>query len=78
MNIVEHCSLQGMRTYDYILAMRVAGTAFDPFENSDSDESIDFDSPEKPSFLSSVFCRKDELNEVRSKKVQNYCTSFNQ
>jgi palmitoyltransferase len=54
-----------MRTYDYILAMREAGAAFDPFEDSDSDESIDFDSPEKPSFFSRVFCRKDEENEVR-------------
>ena len=34
-----------MRTYDYILAMREGGAAFDPFEDSDSDESIDFDSP---------------------------------
>ena len=33
-----------MRTYDYILAMREGGAAFDPFEDSDSDESIDFDS----------------------------------
>lgn len=55
-----------MRTYDYILAMREAGAAFDPFEDSDSDESIDFDSPEKPSFFSRVFCRKDEVNEVSS------------
>ncbi|AQK74335.1 Protein S-acyltransferase 18 [Zea mays] len=60
-------SLQGMRTYDYILAMREAGAAFDPFEDSDSDESIDFDSPEKPSFFSRVFCRKDEVNESARK-----------
>jgi palmitoyltransferase ZDHHC1/11 len=58
-----------MRTYDYILAMREAGKeAFDPFEDSDSDESIDFDSPERPSFMSRTFCRKDEGNEVRKDK----------
>ncbi|XP_062204245.1 protein S-acyltransferase 18 [Phragmites australis] len=54
---------KGMRTYDYILAMREAGQAFDPFDDSDSDESIDFDSPERPSFLYRMFCRKDEVNE---------------
>lgn len=58
---------KGMRTYDYILAMREAGTAFDSFEDSDSDESIDFDSPEKPSFLSRVFCRKDDGDESTRK-----------
>lgn len=60
---------KGMRTYDYILAMREAAQAFDPFDDSDSssDESIDFDSPEKPSFLSRIFCRKDELNESSRK-----------
>jgi len=65
-----------MRTYDYILAMREGGAAFDPFEDSDSDESIDFDSPEKPSFLSRVFCRKDELNEVRNNKLLHCCTGI--
>ncbi|KAG2628679.1 protein S-acyltransferase 18-like isoform X1 [Panicum virgatum] len=60
---------KGMRTYDYILAMREGGAAFDPFEDSDSDESIDFDSPEKPSFLSRVFCRKDEGNEQSARKL---------
>uniref|UniRef100_A0A0E0ML53 S-acyltransferase n=1 Tax=Oryza punctata TaxID=4537 RepID=A0A0E0ML53_ORYPU len=60
---------KGMRTYDYILAMREAAQAFDPLDDSDSssDESIDFDSPEKPSFLSRIFCRKDELNESTRK-----------
>ncbi|KAE8809826.1 putative S-acyltransferase [Hordeum vulgare] len=56
---------KGMRTYDYILAMREAAQAYDPFDDSDfsSDESIDFDSPERPSFLSRILCRKDEMNE---------------
>uniref|UniRef100_A0A0D9XYB8 S-acyltransferase n=1 Tax=Leersia perrieri TaxID=77586 RepID=A0A0D9XYB8_9ORYZ len=60
---------KGMRTYDYILAMREAAQAFDPFDDSDSssDESIDFDSPERPSILTRIFCRKDELNESTRK-----------
>ncbi|RLN29881.1 protein S-acyltransferase 18 [Panicum miliaceum] len=58
---------KGMRTYDYILAMREGAAAFDPFEDSDSDESIDFDSPEKPSFMSRIFCRKNEGNESARK-----------
>ncbi|WVZ89596.1 hypothetical protein U9M48_035976 [Paspalum notatum var. saurae] len=58
---------KGMRTYDYILAMREAGAVFDPFEDSDSDGSLDLDSPEKPSFLSRVFCRKDEVHESTRK-----------
>ena len=60
-----------MRTYDYILAMREAAQAYDPFDDSDlsSEESIDFNSPEKPSFLSRVCCRKDEVNEVSRDKL---------
>ncbi|KAM3191919.1 hypothetical protein ACQJBY_069263 [Aegilops geniculata] len=60
---------KGMRTYDYILAMREAAQAYDPFDDSDfsSDESIDFDSPERPSFLSRILCRKDEVNESTRK-----------
>ena len=65
-----------MRTYDYILAMREGRAAFDPFEDSDSDESIDFDSPEKPSFLSRVFCRKDEGNEVRNNELLDCCAGI--
>ncbi|GJM87625.1 hypothetical protein PR202_ga03599 [Eleusine coracana subsp. coracana] len=58
---------KGMRTYDYILAMREAAQAFDPFEDSDSDESIECDSPERPSFLTRMFCRKNEENESAQK-----------
>ncbi|XP_037462209.1 protein S-acyltransferase 18-like [Triticum dicoccoides] len=60
---------KGMRTYDYILAMREAAQAYDPFDDSDfsSDESIDFNSPERPSFLSRILCRKDEVNESTRK-----------
>lgn len=56
--------LQGIRTYDYILAMKEEinqSMEMDPF-NDDSDfssdeSSSDFDSPEKPSFVSRFICR---------------------
>jgi len=60
--------LQGMRTYDYILAMKEENqfTEVDPFDelDSSSDESSDFDSPERlrPTFISKFMCRK--ANEV--------------
>ena len=66
---LHYDSLQGMRTYDYILAMREVGAAYNLFEDSDSDESIDFDSPERPSFLSRMFCRNDAMGEVRKIKI---------
>lgn len=39
----------------------------DPFNDSDfsSDESTDFDSPEKPSFVSRFICRGYKGNQVR-------------
>ncbi|CAB4271818.1 unnamed protein product [Prunus armeniaca] len=52
---------KGMRTYDYILAMKEESQSIemDPFDDSDfsSDLSSDFDSPEKPSFISRFICR---------------------
>ncbi|XP_022770718.1 protein S-acyltransferase 18-like isoform X2 [Durio zibethinus] len=51
---------KGMRTYDYILALKEENQfTIDPFENSDisSDDSSDFDSPEKPTLLSRLICR---------------------
>ncbi|XP_072968070.1 protein S-acyltransferase 18 [Typha angustifolia] len=61
---------KGMRTYDYILAMREEAQSMDPFDDTDSssDESIDFDdTPERPSFLSRFLCRKNELNQSAQK-----------
>ena len=49
-----------MRTYDYILAMKEENQfTVDPFDDSDmsSDDSSDFDSPEKPTLLSRFICR---------------------
>ncbi|KAK8702325.1 hypothetical protein V6N13_020686 [Hibiscus sabdariffa] len=51
---------KGMRTYDYILAMKEENQfTLDTFDDSDvsSDDSSDFDSPEKPSFMSRFLCR---------------------
>ncbi|XVE77392.1 hypothetical protein DITRI_Ditri13aG0058800 [Diplodiscus trichospermus] len=51
---------KGMRTYDYILAMKEDNQfPVDPFGDSDisSDDSSDFDSPEKPTFVSRFICR---------------------
>ncbi|KAK3445774.1 hypothetical protein EUGRSUZ_A01002 [Eucalyptus grandis] len=51
---------KGMRTYDYILAMRENQTVgFDVFDDSDSDDSSDYDSPEKSTFMSRFVCSGD-------------------
>ncbi|KAG4983268.1 hypothetical protein JHK87_028017 [Glycine soja] len=56
---------KGMRTYDYILAMREENEAMDleSLDDSDfsSDESIDFDSPEKPPLMSRFLCKGNQL-----------------
>lgn len=51
-----------MRTYDYILAMKEEHQSIemDPFSDDSgfsSDESSDFDSPEKPTFISRFICK---------------------
>uniref|UniRef100_A0A1J3H929 S-acyltransferase n=1 Tax=Noccaea caerulescens TaxID=107243 RepID=A0A1J3H929_NOCCA len=62
---------KGMRTYDYILAMREENqiTEADPFDelDSSSDESSDFDSPERPrqTIISRFMCRKTNENQQR-------------
>ncbi|GMN52183.1 hypothetical protein TIFTF001_021329 [Ficus carica] len=52
---------KGIRTYDYIMAMKEENQSMelDPFDDSDlsSDDSTDFDSPEKPRFVSRFICR---------------------
>ncbi|KAG4115723.1 hypothetical protein ERO13_D12G123300v2 [Gossypium hirsutum] len=53
-------TITGMRTYDYILAMKEENQfTVDPFDDSDvsSDDSSDFDSPEKSTFLSRFICK---------------------
>ncbi|KAL0916516.1 hypothetical protein M5K25_014035 [Dendrobium thyrsiflorum] len=49
---------KGMRTYDYILAMREESQSMDPFDDSDlsSDDSDYDDTPEKPRILSRFLC----------------------
>ncbi|OIT07765.1 PREDICTED: protein S-acyltransferase 18 isoform X1 [Nicotiana attenuata] len=60
---------KGMRTYDYILAMREENQSMELLESSEdsdssSDESIDFDSPEKPSLISRLRCREKRMNQI--------------
>ncbi|KAK3026937.1 hypothetical protein RJ639_040343 [Escallonia herrerae] len=59
---------KGMRTYDYILAMREVNQSsmeLDLFEDSDfsSDESTDSDSPEKPTYISRFICSERRINQ---------------
>ncbi|CAM8968799.1 unnamed protein product [Rhodiola kirilowii] len=60
---------KGMKTYDYILAMREENRfdELDPFDDSDSssdsDESADFATPEKLNCLSHFTCRQDKPNQ---------------
>ncbi|KAI4301597.1 hypothetical protein L6164_034859 [Bauhinia variegata] len=59
---------KGMRTYDYILAMKEENQAameMDPFDDSDisSDDSSDFDSPEKPTIMSRILCNGQKINQ---------------
>lgn len=60
--------MQGMRTYDYILAMREVDQSMEleSIDDSDfsSDESIDFDSPEKPTLMSRFLCKGQSENQV--------------
>ncbi|KAJ1425593.1 Palmitoyltransferase, DHHC domain [Sesbania bispinosa] len=58
---------KGMRTYDYILAMREENQTMEleSLDDSDfsSDESIDFDSPEKPTLMSRFLCKGQKANQ---------------
>ncbi|KAJ8898717.1 hypothetical protein K2173_004859 [Erythroxylum novogranatense] len=49
---------KGMRTYDYILAMKEENEpmGIDPFDDSDLSSDSDFDSPERSRFVSRYFC----------------------
>ncbi|XP_058199093.1 protein S-acyltransferase 18 isoform X2 [Rhododendron vialii] len=62
---------KGMRTYDYILAMREENQTMElesvDDSDSSSDESIDSDSPEKPTFVSRFICRKPRINQSTPK-----------
>ncbi|PKA63036.1 putative S-acyltransferase [Apostasia shenzhenica] len=58
---------KGMRTYDYILAMREESNSIDPFDDSDpssDDSDYDYDSPEKPKFPSRFFCQEERRNQL--------------
>lgn len=68
-----------MRTYDYILAMREENQPMelDPFNDSDfsSDDSSEFDSPEKPTFVSRFICRGQRMNQVQFRQSIKFCIS---
>jgi len=57
--------MKGMRTYDYILAMKEENEAMEleSLDDSDfsSDESLDFDSPEKPTLMSKFLCKGNQV-----------------
>ncbi|KAF8047640.1 hypothetical protein N665_2903s0001 [Sinapis alba] len=67
---------KGMRSYDYILAMREENqfTEVDPFDelDSSSDESSDFDSPERPTqtLISKFMCRKTNENHQKRLSIK--------
>ncbi|KAL1206256.1 Protein S-acyltransferase 18 [Cardamine amara subsp. amara] len=68
---------KGMRTYDYILAMREENqlTEVDPFDelDSSSDESSDFDSPERSTrqtFISKFMCKKANENQQKRLSIK--------
>ncbi|CDP17036.1 unnamed protein product [Coffea canephora] len=58
---------KGMRTYDYILAMKEENQFMEVESGEDSDfssdESTDSSSPEKPSFMSRVTCSEGGINQ---------------
>ncbi|KAI4384907.1 hypothetical protein MLD38_002992 [Melastoma candidum] len=55
---------KGMRTYDYILAMREGRTLdLDQSDESDSDDSLDYSPPEKSSLMSRLKCNRSSLNQ---------------
>lgn len=64
----ESCMLlmKGMRTYDYIRAMREENEAMelellDDSDFSSDDASFDFDSPEKPTLMSRFMCKGNQV-----------------
>ncbi|KAM7521365.1 hypothetical protein LguiA_011267 [Lonicera macranthoides] len=58
---------KGMRTYDYILAMKEENQfmELESLDSSDfsSDESIDSDSPKEPRFISRFICREEGIHQ---------------
>ncbi|KAL2326555.1 hypothetical protein Fmac_025613 [Flemingia macrophylla] len=65
---------KGMRTYDYILAMREENAAMEleSLDDSDfsSDESVDFDSPENPTLMSKFLCKGKQSSPRLSIRIE--------
>lgn len=73
--------LQGIRTYDYILAMKEENQfpvdPFDDISDISSDDSSDFDSPEKPTFVSRFICRGQKTQvHITEKDNPSYILNF--
>ncbi|GAB4830646.1 Protein S-acyltransferase 18 [Ancistrocladus abbreviatus] len=68
---------KGMRTYDYILAMKEENELqLVDYSDFSSDESIEPDSPEKPIFISKFMCkgnRRNQTSRTLSIKVDPEC-----
>ncbi|KAJ6710155.1 PROTEIN S-ACYLTRANSFERASE 18 [Salix koriyanagi] len=63
---------KGIRTYDYILAMKEVNESMelDPFEDSDLSSDSDFDSPEKPTMVSRFICGHRENENPASLSIK--------
>ncbi|XP_065864115.1 protein S-acyltransferase 18 [Euphorbia lathyris] len=53
---------KGMRTYDYIMAMKEENQSMhlDPFDDSDFSSDSDLDSPKRSTFVSRFICRRNQ------------------
>ncbi|ERN02042.1 hypothetical protein AMTRI_Chr02g266100 [Amborella trichopoda] len=63
---------KGMRTYDYILAMREEREATELFYDSDSssDDDFELDSPQRSSFISRFICKGCQTNQTRRLSIR--------
>ncbi|KAJ6723242.1 PROTEIN S-ACYLTRANSFERASE 18 [Salix koriyanagi] len=63
---------KGIRTYDYILAMREVNESMelDPFDDSDFSSDSDFDSPKKPATFSRFICGHRENQNPASLSIR--------
>lgn len=71
MTCLKLCPLQGISTYDYILAMKEENQIMElesledsDFTSSDDEESVDLDSSQKPAFISRFTCKEGKMQQV--------------
>lgn len=72
------CWLQGMRTYDYILAMKEQNQFPELDDDSDfSSDDSDFDSPERTTFVSRFICRgQNRINHQVPSYILHFSTAM--